>query len=541
MKAPRTHLPPLLLFVSYALFLLWQFSPGLFSSKQTAPGAYFDIYHFIWNVWFLRERTDTEAAYFTTLLFWPTGTSLYLHTLTEGILWPMARIVRKASPWWVYTASCALCLLLNWCSFCLLYSRICASGVCAALLATVLALHPFWYAHLDGGHLNMLVFFPIPLCLYCLLRAHVPGEHSTKSHRYGWLLAGGLCLAFLPFTNLYYFYFLLLLLGIVLGFGVATRNAQLLTAIIVTVCTGLVASGWRLYQTALAAFSGVFAPNHDPASNSLNLAQLVVPGTYQRIANLLATFPSYAQSPNSSETGGYIGIALISLLIYILLQSRHAPARWAVTTAGIFTMLSIGPEIRVGDLASISNPLFHSLSWLPLFPSVPARFVSIAVFAACCALAIFSRDHLRLVVFISLLCALDWLPTPIFWRQGFESPLLQRVRTTAISAIHDATPSLELRMLHQTIHQKPITAGFIARVPRSELKRVRRNPLIAYLEERSNDYLTDRGRADMKALQVDAILVPRHAPGTIQRASSVGALREYDHDDHFVLFGLATE
>jgi hypothetical protein len=296
-----------------------------------------------------------------------------------------------------------------------------------------------------------------------------------------------------------------------------------------------------LYETAFAAFSGVFSPNHNPASNSLNLAQLVVPGTYQRLSALLGTLPTYEQSPNTSETGGYIGIALISLLLYILLRSRQTAARWAVATAGVFMLLALGPEIRIANYTSVGNPIFHSLSWLPLFPSVPARFISVAVFASFCALAFFSREGIRPVILIVLVCGLEWLPTPIFWRQGIDSAVLQRLRTSAISAIHDTSPSLELRMLHQTRHQKPITAGFLARVPRRELKRVRRNPLISFLEERSNDYPSHRVREDMKALQIDAILVPRYATVTLQRASNLWELRESDRDDNFVLFDLATE
>jgi hypothetical protein len=519
----------------YAALLLVQFSPGLFTASNIAPGAYFDVYHFIWNLWFLGQPGEESSHYFTRLVFWPSGTSLYLHTLTEGIAWPMAHLFSDASPWWVYAASCVACLFLNWLSFALLFSQLSINRISAGLLASALALHPFWYAHLDGGHLNMLAFFPIPLCLYCIVKSHCE-DHSK--YRYTWTLGAALCVAFLPYTNLYYFYFLLLLLVSLGLYGMLSRRPRLLRTLITVVGVGILVSGWRLYATAAAAFSGEFAPNHNPMTNSLNLAHLIIPGTYQFISGLLSSIPTYTESPNSSEIAGYIGVSLGIALTYLLLRSRLISARLCVLAMLAFIALALGPSIHWGDHSPVFNPLFRALSWLPLFPSVPARFVSIALLAAFCALALFSREHPRLVCLVAVACAVEWFPKPIFWRSEATSPLLERLRDSSISALHDVSPALELRMLHQTVHHKPITAGFLARAPRKQLRQVRRNPLITFLEGRSDNYPFDRVRDDMQALRIEALLVPTEASEGLRRARTLSALRESDHDEFFALFRL---
>jgi hypothetical protein len=528
----KTRISVVLVFGLLLTLLVKTFSPGLSSTQIALPGAYPDVNHFVWNAWFLRESFAVDFSYHTTLLFWPFGTSLYLHTLTEGILLPAGLMAPQLEPWRVYTVACLGCFTLNWLSMFLLLRRISRAPIISALLAANFTLHPFWYAHLDGGHLNMLAFFPIPLCLYLGLRM----PRDRKARALITILLGGLCIGFLPFTNLYYFYFLVLLLGALCAIALTRRHLLSVRYILGATTVGLCLAGFRLLATAKAGFSGEFSANHDPALNSLNLGHLINPGTYQSIASFVGLDLSFPDAPNSSETAGYLGIALISILMVLVIRRANSFETLSVTAVALFIALALGPKIHTFLTTPIWNPVFAALSWMPLFPSVPARFFCMALLAAMISLALVAKRRPRIVILFCALLAIEWWPRAIHWQVIEKSPLLERLRVRSFVAIHDTTRSLERRMLHQVFHQKPITAAFLARRPRRVSRELRRNKAIAFLEGRATPDAPQVSSTDYQALHIDGLLIPREDLETIARAEAIQGVTLADRDERFLLF-----
>jgi hypothetical protein len=528
----KTYTCVALIFALLLAALIKALLPGLSSTAINLPGAYPDVYHFVWNVWFLRESFASNLSYQTSLLFWPFSASLYLHTLTEGVLLPITLLAPKLEPWRVYTLACLGTLTLNYlCAF-LLCREISKAPINAALIAAAFSLHPFWYAHLDGGHLNMLAFFPIPLYLYCGLR--MPKDFSLGA--FGSILIGGLCIGFLPFTNLYYFYFLVLLLAILCVPLLVMRQTHSVRYIVGSTILGLCLASLRLLQTAKAGLSGEFSANHDPLLNSLNLAHLTSPSSYQLLASFVGLTASFPDAPNSSETAGYLGAILTVALIVIASRRSHILEKLSLAFLALFVALALGPKIHVFSHTLIWNPVFAALSWMPLFPSVPARFFCMALLAAMITLSLFAKRRPRFAILICALICIEWWPRAIEWQVIERSPLLERLNTSSFIAIHDSTRSLERRMLNQVFHQKPITAAFLARRPRDAARQLRRNSAIAFLEGRAAPDAAQISSTDFRELKIDGVLVPRNESEIISRARMIPGATLADSDDYFLLY-----
>ncbi len=513
--------------------MLAVFAPGLFAAAPRAPGIYPDVYHFVWNAWYL-QSVAPGLSYRTTLVFWPEGTSLYLHTLTEGILWPLCNALPGLPPWRIYVAGCALCFLLNGVAAFLLFWRLSSSALVAALLAALFAMHPFWLAHLDGGHLNMLAFFPVIFGAHACLVATDSSVQVRK--RVAAATLASTCLAFLPFANLYYFYFGCMLLAAACGAALIAQRRDAARVLGLVLCAGVVLSAVRLYPTAEAALSGEFTPNHDPGRNGLDVSAFAAPGPYQQISRLLGWGVELAASPNPTESAGYIGFPMALLLCIVALKGA---GRWRAMVLGVavaFLLLACGPNLRIFGLGGGWNPLYAAISWLPLFPSVPARFFCVALLLLLAALAIYAKRARTIVLSVGVLVGLEWLPAPIEWRSLAASPLLERVRSSELSALHDASGSFEERMFHQVQHQKPILAGFLARRPLGPLRRTRQNPLLSFIEGRRKVYGGAGAGADLEALKIDGVIVPVAEREMAARAAQVPGLVERDRDTQLVLF-----
>jgi hypothetical protein len=314
------------------------------------------------------------------------------------------------------------------------------------------------------------------------------------------------------------------------------RQAHWVRYIVGATTLGLCVASVRLLETAKAGLSGAFSANHDPLLNSLNLAHLINPSIYQSISSLMGFELSFPDAPNPSETAGYLGLALLSVFGALAMRCSHTVEKCSLAGVALFVALALGPKIHVLFNTPVWNPVFAALSWMPLFPSVPARFFCMALLAAMITLSLLAKRHPRFVLLLCALLTIEWWPQRIHWQVIEKSPLLERLKTSSLTAIHDSTRSLERRMLNQVFHQKPVTAAFLARRPRDAARHVRRNKAIAFLEGRSAPDLTQIASTDFQELQVDGVLVPRNESEIITRAQKIQGAILADSDDYFLLF-----
>jgi hypothetical protein len=140
------------------------------NNSNLFPGAFPDAWVSLWSIWWVRQWLVglTPNLYSTGLVFAPGETSLLLHNLTEsaGMLagaLPFESIVQS------YNATVFLMMSLNYISALALFRLLRSPWIVAVLLSLLFAFHPYILSHLAGGHLILLVQFPICISLIGLI------------------------------------------------------------------------------------------------------------------------------------------------------------------------------------------------------------------------------------------------------------------------------------------------------------------------------------------------------------------------------------
>lgn len=508
------------------------------------PSSYPDAFHFVWNGWYLRKALLTgEPIYSTQLIFRPMGARLELHTLTEGVVAPLAALFKSYSPIALYSLASAICFALNWVMAVGLFFVLSGSLPAAVLLSAVLTFHPFFIAHLAGGHLNMLVFFPVLLWGFA---AAVVRIRLNKLAFISTVATGAAAVALLPFTNLYYFYFLLLASGILIAISALdlSKNKRLVAYIVLSITFGVLLSFPRLLHTAELGLSGEYTSNHDPDGNNADIMHYMLPGEFNATSKFFNSKEVLSQikDPNSSETGLFFGVSLIALLSFVLFRSKQDKQSAALAVCSlIFLLLSLGPHISIDGSPITMNPVYKALSWVPLFPSVPARFGILAIFFALLSAASLhsnlKRGKVAVILLMVILIAEEY-PTPIRGMEYRPSPALLELRRSAVSSVIDTGEAIEPRMIRQVFHEKPITEGFLARAPRTARKFYRSNAFLRYLNTKRDptNISAEEAHVGFKLLETDAVLVESADTVRLERIHNLTWLHEIIRDDQLIIF-----
>lgn len=283
-------------------------------SERLIPGMHRDAYEFIWTIWWQRYAlTHGLPLFFTHHLFFPDGASLYLHATSELLTLPAVLLFPTLDPLLLYSSLCLLALSLNFLAGVRLFEGVTESALVARLFAFLFALHPFFLAHLDGGHLNFLCFFPVLVFVDRALR-WVRSSNGTLANS-AWM---GIAIGSLIYLNPYYFYFALLScvpLGVTFGAlrSLAWEKVQYGVPLFLGI-TALLAAPKILPMLRLFS-SGMYTPNHDPLWHSADVVHLLLPGSHQA-AWVPVTMEAGSPLLNDSETGLYLGFTVLGILVF---------------------------------------------------------------------------------------------------------------------------------------------------------------------------------------------------------------------------------
>ena len=452
-----------------------------------------DSWIYYWNLWWVKRAFHLGISpYATTDIHFPYGTSLYFHTLNiAGDLFalPILQIAPIALAYDLLVF--AAFVLGGYAAYHLARYVLNRSAsregadehavTAAAMLAGVIfAFSSYQYAHLLG-HLDLVSTQWLPaFALFALKARDEPG-------RWNWVLGGG-CLAMAALTTPYYLLFLLIFAGLLAADTVARRapDWRALGRVAAAVLVGAILIApillpmLRLGQTAGRSAN----PLADSERFSADALSFVVPSPLHSlwggVAKRIAT--SLHSRATTLETVVFIGYLPLALAAVGVRRGSRERTFWAIAAVAFFA-LALGPMLYIGGRAvpAISRVMpYRLVTALPYgdIPRVPARFavmtiLAISVLAAFGANALLRRCRGRRMLLVggALIAGafVEQMIVPMHIEAITAPPFFSALarepgRGAVVEAPIPADPSMfPRRMLWQTIHEKPVFGGYIAR------------------------------------------------------------------------------
>ncbi len=523
--------------ITLITLLFW---PTLSSAGKIVPSTFSDLWVSLWSLWWCGEylRGAVPHLYKSSLIFAPNGADLLLHNISESILLPAALILSPLSLEFQYTLLCWSIFILNFMAAFYLFKEISHSLKISLWFGILFTIHPFFLGHLAGGHLNLIISFPISLISLALMKIIAEPRSLT------WQILLLVCLALLGFTDFYLLYFaLLILVGISI---LSIREIGLrstVKSIILPSALGILIPSPKIIGAAALAYSRSYTPNHDPLLHSTDLFSFFIPARTQLIGGMQQAVGLLSELQlNWAESGAYIGISLFLLVVTVLVANWKSKNHFKslfllITGAALFFLLALGPILFVGGTKLLTLPFYETLnSVLPFFPPVPARFVMPGIFLLFMALALGLKERrfTLTTTLLMLISVIEFFPSALFSTEIPALPALHELKNdTSISRIFDFGEA-EKAMYRQTLHQKEIYGGYIARRPRAFYKSLRNNKFVNLGKTLSIE--PAKIRIDFDKLGVQGILVERSNVDLLSKLATLSWLRVRYEDPTFVCF-----
>lgn len=437
----------------------------------------------IWNLWWVNTAISNPSVHpsiwHTDLLHWPFGTTLLGQTLNpfNGLLAvPLLRVMSLTQAHNVIV----------------LFSFV-MSGVTAYWLAYYLT-RSFWGSLLAGyvftfssyhfahyyGHLNLISMEWIPLFMLCW--------YILVTRPSIWMgIASALTLWLVLLCDYYYFFYCVLAGGLILLWRmISGRNLRLIldrehrTPLGLFLLLSLILTGPVVFPLMYLMRTDPLLDAHNPKSFALDLFALFIPGGTWRFNQLTEGY--WSNLPLAlSEASVYLGYAVIILVGYLWIKrrdARFAAGLWFFL-AVFFFLLALGPVLQVNGEIVYEGIMPYTLleKILPFLKlsGVPVRMVVMVTLAA----SVLSAMAVTLIpksprggMFAFLVIALlfvESLPASLPATPTDVPPYV-----TALAELPDdggvldqAAPTKYLQLYYQTVHQKPMAFGYIARTPSS--------------------------------------------------------------------------
>jgi hypothetical protein len=488
-----------------------------------------DAAQFVWDAWWVQERVfGLHNPWWTSDLYAPEGTYLAAHPLETLLMVIVSPITALAGPMVTYGL--------------LVLATITAAGVLTWRLALAMGLGP------AGSWVSGILWASSPIVLYrtasglymlLLLAALLPaGLLLARRVLHGFSIPSsivlGVFLGACLVTDLQVTAYLLIAIGAVGLYGVATkplwRSRAALTRVAAIGATFVVVGSPAIVMTARAEAYGDYrtptgARVASATAYNADVAQFLLPSPasrffhdeYRRAASRLGGMSK--QAIDSSVALGWAAVALA--VVGIVATHRSRRTWWLAGAVVACAVLAVGPNPRAfghvftplavdaGEKVSLIAPA----TWLLGVPVLndlraPARYMQLGalplvLLGGLGAATIAARRRPFGVIVVAGLCGLAIAegsialhanrPTgeklariirddprrgvvvdvPISWQSGIDL-----VGPPFISA---------RAMAQQTVHEKPIAAGYIARLDRSMLDRLLDRPLYRSLLLRQGD------------------------------------------------------
>jgi hypothetical protein len=462
---------------------LHQFSTHYFTDEGDGLGN-------IWNLWWTNKAITElhQSPWHTTFLYYPYGTSLFSHTLNpfNGLL--AIILLRLMTQVQAHNFIVVFAFVVSGVTAFFL-AREFTKSFAACLVAGFIFTFSEYHFSQAQGHLNLLSMEWLPLFVLCWYRL------ITRPRVITGVLAGGVL--FLVLLCDYYYFLYCVLVGLLIFIWQWTRSRDWLfflrseypRALGAFLLTTLLTSGPLVISLLLLLLRDPPSGAHDPADFSLDLLGLFIPGRQWRFAELTSFY--WSGLNDTVEKSVHIGFAVLCVLVYVWIKRKklhEAVGLWFLVFV-VFALLALGPALHIAG-HEVRFPLMPYTLVAMVIPGMslggmPVRMISMAILAAAVLAAIGFAELLRrerrsafFAAILLVVLVFEYLPGPLPARENPLPDFVRELQKLPDGAIYDVRSSKFHALYYQTVHQRPMAFGYIARVARSvdakstELRRV---------------------------------------------------------------------
>ncbi|MDD5758881.1 MAG: hypothetical protein PHI06_07335 [Desulfobulbaceae bacterium] len=533
-------------------FMTWpvilQINEGVFGGPRG------DKWVYIWNFWWFKYSLLQlhQLPLFTGMQYYPTGTSLALHDM--NYLWSLLSIPLQSflSLGTILNLFMLSCFLLNGLSFFICAHKITKSTIGSFVGSVLFTYCPYFLGRFTVSHIGLLSAFFIPPFFLMLWRYH---EEKEGKH----LALASLFIALTTLCHFYYGTILLVLFLFFTGYQLATKDkssiapprikhfiwsfliiaislAPLTIPIITQLAQGDYESyseqGYKSLEGNSADLMGYIVPDYTIAEwRGYDLTQ-----KWRLFANSLRN----SLSGNPYEKAVYPGLTSWLFLLIGCLIPEIRKRFWPWLLLALFSFIwTLGPTLYIKGQPYLEGMLpIRFLNALPIlkFLRTPTRFAFFIPLSAgillAATLAHLGKRSLLLSRTTALIVlgwiVLEFIPTPqvLIPKQIFISSFYNMIRQDPAqygilnipADFYGARGGGDIFQYAQTIHQKPIVGGYIARTPTYVSKTRDNSPFIQAVEQHEYDQdqrlrLSPEGFSDMrgtlKSLNLRYVVVHR--------------------------------
>jgi hypothetical protein len=378
----RTHLAVLGGFVLAAVVYTWPLVLHL--GDRVVDGI--DVGFMIWNLWDAANRLAGGTLFHTTMLYYPSGADLYLHTWFPALSLPLAPLTWVLGPVVAYNVALLLGFVFTGYTMYLLCRDLGASHWAAVFGGAALDFCA-WHLVRLHGHLNQASIYWIPLYLLCLFRLARPAAQQGRG-RVVWPLLIALTLALCALIDFQQVVYVALPTGLWLLTRLLDRQQPRRLLLLAQT-----AAAWVLAGLALAPIlaglvrqqaSGDYVRPEfaQVVTFSADLLAFVVPFQYNTLIGPAVTpIVNGLWGKLDTERAEYLTLTLLVLGLWGVGITGRVGRYW-LNLALLAFVLALGPALHVGGATSVPLP-YLALYLLPGGDSIraPARLGLWVVFA----------------------------------------------------------------------------------------------------------------------------------------------------------------
>ncbi len=493
----REHI---LLLIFFTL-LTFAFTYPLVIYLTTAVHGDSDAYWFLWNLWHFKKAVNEGSnPFFSDMIFYQTGASLYLSTLTPLLSFISIPLQEYFGLFAAYNILYLLSYIFSGYFMYLLAKHITKDWQAALLAGVIFAFCPYHSAHAIR-HLNLMSTQFIPLFFLLYLRFK---ENQTIKNA----VFASLSLAIVVYSELIYFVLCLLYIIFDVLHNVSinykklkielrnidyTKYCVLLFAFVILTAPYLLGVVEDALFTKYVKFTDLTAI----ISFSPDLLSFFVPSQFNPLfAQFLQwIYPVLQHQVFIMDVEGtvYIGITVLLLALYAVFKIKSREVTYWRNLLLASFILTLGAALWVGGNAIVMLPPFLFLYYFfPFFSffRVPARFdiivmLSVSILVAFAFIEIrkkIDNKNIATVLFPAFICfliLLEFYAPPqkfIFMDNAsqFYNGISADKEDYAIMNIPDYSESSNTFNIYlqyvQTIHNKKIIGGQLARTPTNAIE-----------------------------------------------------------------------